>query len=81
MMGNGLKTVTPQQSTLNEAIDELTYDYLEETGVDWYNNDGGYGELVIDVNAGTVALEVNVRYTESTTEYSAERDIATGEDI
>ena len=79
--GQWLKTVTPQQSTLNEAIDELTYDYLEETGVDWYNNDGGYGELVIDVNAGTVALEVNVRYTESTTEYSAERDIITGEDI
>lgn len=70
-----------RQSTLNEALDELTYDYLEETGVDWYNNDGGYGELVIDVQAGTVSLDVKVRYTETSTEYSAERDIETGEDI
>lgn len=70
-----------RQSTLNEALDELTYDYLEETGVDWYNNDGGYGELVIDVQAGTVSLDVKVRYTETNTEYSAERDIETGEDI
>lgn len=70
-----------RQSTLNEALDELTYDYLEETGVDWYNNDGGYGELVIDVQAGTVSLDVQVRYTNTSTEYSAERDIETGEDI
>ena len=70
-----------RQSTLNEALDELTYDYLEETGVDWYNNDGGYGELVIDVQAGTVSLNVQVRYTNTSTEYSAERDIETGEDI
>lgn len=70
-----------RQSTLNEALDELTYDYLEETGVDWYNNDGGYGELVIDVQNGTVSLDVKVRYTETSTEYSAERDIETGEDI
>lgn len=70
-----------RQSTLNEAFDELTYDFLEETGVDWYNDSGGYGELVIDVQHGTVSLEVQVRYTNTSTEYSAERDIETGEDI
>lgn len=70
-----------RQSTMNEALDELTYDYLEETGVDWYNNDGGYGELVIDAQAGTVSLNVQVRYTNTSTEYSAERDIETGEEL
>lgn len=70
-----------QQSTLHEAIEELTNDYLEETGVDWYNDAGGFGELVIDVQQGTVSLVVDVRHTNSTTEYSAERDIETGEDI
>jgi len=79
--GQWRRLATPEQSTLNEAIDALTYDYLEETNVDWYNNDGGYGELVIDVQAGTVSLEVQVRFTDTTTEYSAERDIETGEDI
>lgn len=79
--GQWRRTTTPEQSTLNEVMDALTNDYLEETGVDWYNNDGGYGELVIDVHAGTVSLEVQVRYTESRTEYSAERDIETGDDI
>ncbi len=79
--GQWRRTTTPEQSTLNEVMDALTNDYLEETGVDWYNNDGGYGELVIDVQDGTVSLEVQVRYTESRTEYSAERDIETGDDI
>lgn len=79
--GEWRRTARPEQSTLHEAIDALTNDYLEETGIDWYNNDGGYGELVIDVQAGTVCLEVNVRFTEERTEYSAERNIETGEDI
>lgn len=79
--GQWRRHATPERSTLNEAIDALTYDYLEETNVDWYNNDGGYGELVIDVQAGTVSLEVQVRFTDTTTEYSAERNIETGADI
>lgn len=79
--GQWRRTTTPEQSTLNEAIDALTNDYLEETGVDWYNNDGGYGELVIDVREGTVSLEVNVRVTSSTTEYFNLCNIETGEDI
>lgn len=73
--------VTPMQGTLDEAIDALTNDYLEETDVDWYNNDGGFGELSIDVANGTVTLEVNVRYTERATEYFSERNIATGDEI
>ena len=63
------------------AIEELTDDYLAETNVDWYNNDGGFGELIIDVDEGTVALEVSVRFTESSTEYSCTRDIVTGEEL
>lgn len=66
---------------LREALEALTYDYLEETDVDWYNNDGGYGDLIIDVNAGTVALNVHRRLTESTCEYSDEFEIASGEAV
>jgi hypothetical protein len=73
--------VAPLQGSVNDVIDALTYDYLEEVDVDWYNNDGGYGELIIDVSNGTVSLEVNQRYTESNTEYSMEHDIETGKAI
>lgn len=79
--GHWVMTTERTASTVNAAIDDLTYDYLEETDIDWYNNDGGFGELVIDVEDGTVALEVNVRYTDSTTEFCAERDILTGEAV
>lgn len=70
-----------ERKNLDDAIEAVTGDYLEETGVDWYNNDGGFGELTIDVQEGSVALEVNVRYTESTTEYSATKDIVTGDEV
>jgi len=48
------------------ALEIYCYDELEKTGVDWYNNDGGFGEMEIDFtsNPATVKLEVNTRYTE-----------------
>lgn len=75
------RAVELQQATLGEVIEAITYDYLEETGVDWYNNDGGYGDLIIDVQAGTVSMDVSVRVTESCTEFSGLKDIATGEAV
>lgn len=66
------------QTTMSDAIESLTYDFLDTTGVDWYNNDGGFGRLEIDVANGTVNLEIDTRYTQSTTEFSQEFDIATG---
>lgn len=70
-----------EHKSLSAAIEEVTDDYLEETNVDWYNNDGGYGELDIDVVQGTVNLRVSVRFTESSTEYSSLRSIESGEEI
>lgn len=67
-----------EEVPLKEAISTLAYDYLEETDVDWYNNEGGYGDLTIDVRAGTVALMFHRRLIESTCEYSEAFDIATG---
>ncbi|MEM8986683.1 MAG: DUF6878 family protein [Pseudomonadota bacterium] len=69
------------EGTLEDVLEDIGYDYLEETGVDWYNNDGGFGDLVIDVEAGTVELDVNVRFTESSTEFHSEVDIASGDSI
>lgn len=68
-----------ETKTLDAAIETLTDDYLVETGVDWYNGDGGFGELTIDVEEGTVSLEVSQRFTETSTQFSRTSNIATGE--
>lgn len=66
---------------LEEAIRNLTDDYLEETNVDWYNNDGGYGSLCIHPEQGTVELDVNTRFTESTGAFHAINEIVTGDQL
>lgn len=53
---------------VSEALEMVCYDMLEETGIDWYNNDGGFGELYINLDKGDVNLEVNTRYTEYNTD-------------
>ena len=70
-----------EPKTVREAIMDIVYEYLEETGVDWYNNDGGFGDCIIDVENGTIALDVSTRFTESEMAYCAEREIETGDDV
>lgn len=72
---------TIRQLSLEEAIKEIAQDYLEETGVNWYDNEGGFGELSIDVVQGTVSLEVSVRIASSDVEFQATKDIETGEPV
>lgn len=70
-----------ERKDLNAAIEELTNDYLEEVHVNWWDNDGGFGHLTIDVEEGTVQVEVSVRYTESSCEYGRTLDISSGEEV
>lgn len=59
-----------------EALEAYCYDELEKTQVDWYNNDGGFGEMRISLSdTVSVELEVNQRYTEyHTTTFSLNED-------
>mgnify|MGYP001382811401 CR=1 FL=1 len=68
-----------ENMTLKDALNNITDNYLEETGVNWYDNDGGYGELEIDVAARSVSLDVNVNYTESTNEFCETKSIDSGQ--
>jgi len=56
--------LSPQEKSIEEAIDELCYDFLEQDHGGWENNDGAFGEFRLDVNARTVELEFNGRYTD-----------------
>jgi hypothetical protein len=57
-------------TTLQTHIERIVDDALDRTGIDWYNNDGGFGECTITVTedgALDFKIEVNARYTEVTT--------------
>lgn len=57
----------PKDTTLRNALEDLGYQMLDKTGVDWYNNDGGYGDITIDISDIDnidVVFDMNQRYTE-----------------
>lgn len=66
---------------LEDAVRVLTDDYLDETDVDWYNDEGGYGSLCIQPGEGTVYLDVNTRITESVGVFNETKEIATGDQL
>jgi hypothetical protein len=47
---------------LDAALEQLTYLALERHHPGWENNDGAYGQLVIDAGAGTFALDCSLRF-------------------
>lgn len=56
-------STTTSEITVDDAIDRLVYAVLEETHGGWENNDGAYGEVTFNVEARTIHLEFNERYT------------------
>ena len=48
-----------------QFFEDLGYQALQETGIDWYNNDGGFGEIEIirddDAKSVEVKVHMNVR--------------------
>jgi hypothetical protein len=72
-----LKDCIPDSTTtLEEFIDKYAYKALDATNTDWYNNDGGFGEITFDVDTGEVTVDMNVRISTShNTQYVFEGDI------
>ena len=61
--------------SLRDLLDVAFEDYLNSTGVNWYDSDGGFGTFQIDVATGHFEVDVNSRYTESTCEHFAEIEL------
>lgn len=53
-------------SDMVETADRAACDILSGQGIDWYNNDGGFGDVILDVEAGTIKIEDNARFSDST---------------
>jgi len=60
----------PNQVTigLEGALGDFATDFLSYLGIDWYNNEGGYGTVVLNVEDGEVKAEHYYRIESS--EYS-----------
>jgi hypothetical protein len=52
-------------ATLKEALSDFALDFLSFLGIDWYNNEGGYGTIVLDMVAGEAKEEHNYRIESS----------------
>lgn len=50
-----------------ELIEHIAYEKLDESGIDWYNNDGGFGEVTFYFDNKEIELDMNQRYTEVST--------------
>lgn len=52
---------------VGDVLKTICEDALEESGHDWYNNDGGYGNLTIDLTETPpeIKLNVSIRYTQT----------------
>lgn len=66
--------VTLEPEDFHKQVEDWGYQYLSGTGVDWYNNDGGYGEIIFDLTQVPFKFEASIeqRYTESRNAHSEE---------
>jgi hypothetical protein len=47
-----------------KLIEDMSYQWLEETGLDWFNNEGGQGRFVFSPKDNQIILEVETNYEE-----------------
>lgn len=60
---------------LIEALKDHVYEALADTGVDWYNNDGGFGSWIWTAADG-IDFNVNQREVRHDLAYSSQRQVS-----
>lgn len=71
----GDKPKLTKEMSLVDVLEDLCYRALDGTGLDWYNNEGGQGSLVIDFTESPPKTILNVGINHMTTEdYDYELD-------
>ena len=61
-------------SRIYELVEDIAVDKVLNNQEDWWNNEGGYGSMYIDVPSGKFLVENNVRFTSVNT-YNDEGNI------
>jgi len=57
-----------RQTKLVDALEDLCSRALDNTGLDWYNNEGGQGNLTIDFNETPPLIKLYVGINQTTTD-------------
>ena len=57
-----------KQTKLVDALEDLCSRALDNTGLDWYNNEGGQGYLAINFNDNPPSIKLNVDINHTTTD-------------
>lgn len=58
--GEWKRTITTKRFTLSEALRAVTYVALDHSNLDWYNNEGGQGYLLMDLTKTPPLIELDV---------------------
>ena len=64
----GDKPKLTKEMSLVDVLEDLCYRALDGTGLDWYNNEGGQGSLVIDFTESPPKTILNVGINQTTTD-------------
>lgn len=63
----------PENGT-DAIIIGLLDEYLDNTGYDWYNDDGGYGSITLNLITGDIKCEMNIAYISYDTHHLRDTD-------
>lgn len=64
----GNQTPVTKETSLVDVLEDLCYRALDQTGLDWYNNEGGQGQLVIDFTESPPKTNLHVGINTMTTD-------------
>lgn len=59
------KEIERHTRSVRDAIEGMTYDFLQETHCGWENNEGAYGDFTFNVADRTITLDYNERFESS----------------
>jgi len=54
--------------TIKAALEDIGLRVLDETGMDWYNDGGGQGEVILDLTGEKLGVKVNLDINITSTE-------------
>lgn len=63
------RTPVSIEQKLEDALSDFACDFLSYLGIDWYNNEGGFGRIVLAIDGGLLAVRAEHNYRVESSEY------------
>jgi hypothetical protein len=62
---DGYIYINGSSEDMSKLIEDMLYHWLEETDVDWYNNEGGQGSFIFNPSDSQIYLNLEQNYEEN----------------